>query len=116
MMNHPAAMALRKSRALPLRIKRKSTPPDEAQTILLDRRIFFALLCIRIFNALTIQTFFQPDEYYQSLEPAWKSIFKYGEMTWEWREAIRGFLYPSLFATLWWILKALGVEDANTLV
>ena len=34
--------------------------------------IFVSLLAFRIFNALAIRTFFQPDEYYQALEPAWK--------------------------------------------
>ena len=37
--------------------------------------IFFALLALRIANALTLRTFFQPDEYYQALEPAWQIAF-----------------------------------------
>jgi phosphatidylinositol glycan class B len=37
--------------------------------------VFFLLLALRILNALTIKTFFQPDEYYQSLEPAWRLAF-----------------------------------------
>lgn len=106
----------RKFRAAPLKIKRRPTPPDNAQTILLNRRIFVALVCIRVFNALTVQTFFQPDEYYQSLEPAWKVVYGYGETTWEWREGIRGFLYPSLFASVWWVFKTIGVKDATSLV
>src|ERR1700687_5784740 len=114
-MNSPARLNPRTSRAPPLRIKRRQAPPDDAY-FLLDRRVFLLLLCIRIFNAVTIQTFFQPDEYYQSLEPAWKLVYGYGETTWEWKEAIRGLLYPSLFASVWWVLKSLGVEDANSLV
>lgn len=115
-MNHPAPLSPRKSRAPPLKIKRRATPPDDAQTLLLDRRIILALLCIRILNALTICTFFQPDEYYQSLEPAWKLVYGYGETTWEWKEGIRGFMYPSLFAVVWRIAKLIGLEDPNTLV
>lgn len=115
-MSHPASLTPRKSRAPPLKIKRRPSPQHDVQTLILDRRIFLALLCIRVINALTIRTFFQPDEYYQSLEPAWKLVFGYGETTWEWNEAIRGFLYPSLFAAIWWVLKAAGVEDANVLV
>jgi hypothetical protein len=65
---------------------------------------------------LTIRTFFQPDEYYQSLEPAWKAVFGYGELTWEWKEGIRGFLYPTIFAPVWWALKSLGVQDPYILV
>lgn len=37
--------------------------------------IFGFLLAWRITNALCIKTFFQPDEYFQSLEPAWKIAF-----------------------------------------
>jgi GPI mannosyltransferase 3 len=115
-MNSPATSPSRKGRAPPLRIKRRPTPPDDAQVILQDRRIFLGLFCIRIFNALTINTFFQPDEYYQSLEPAWKLVFGYGERTWEWTEGIRGFLHPSVFALAWALLKILGLKDPDMLV
>lgn len=37
--------------------------------------LFAALILLRIVNALSIKTFFQPDEYFQSLEPAWQSAF-----------------------------------------
>lgn len=115
-MSHPAPLSPRKSRAPPLKIKRRATPPDDAKILLLDRRIILALLCIRVVNALTICTFFQPDEYYQSLEPAWKLVYGYGETTWEWKEGIRGFMYPSLFAVVWWVARLIGLDDANTLV
>jgi phosphatidylinositol glycan class B len=115
-MYHSARLTPRKSRAPPLRIKRRQTPPDSTQSLLQDRRLLLLLIGLRIFNALTISTFFQPDEYYQSLEPAWRAVFGYGELTWEWREGIRGFLYPSIFASLWWILKILGVQNPYILV
>lgn len=114
-MNSQARLSPRNTRAPPLRIKRRQSPFDDAH-VLLDRRVFLMLLCIRVFNSLTVQTFFQPDEYYQSLEPAWNLVYGYGETTWEWKEAIRGFLYPSSFAGLWWALKIIGVKDANSLV
>jgi Alg9-like mannosyltransferase family len=114
-MNHPTRTSF-KTRAPPLKIKRRPIPPDDAQTLLFNKRIILALICIRVFNVLTITTFFQPDEYYQSLEPAWKLVYGYGETTWEWKEGIRGFLYPSLFASVWWIANAIGIRDANTLV
>lgn len=44
---------------------------DSSQWLL----VFSALLAFRIVNALTIKTFFQPDEYFQALEPAWKIAF-----------------------------------------
>jgi hypothetical protein len=37
--------------------------------------IWMFLLVIRFMNALYVQTFFQPDEYFQSLEPAWEMAF-----------------------------------------
>jgi len=33
------------------------------------------LVFVRLVNAITICTFFQPDEYYQALEPAWELAF-----------------------------------------
>lgn len=37
--------------------------------------IWMLLLSIRFVNALCVHTFFQPDEYFQSLEPAWQMAF-----------------------------------------
>lgn len=37
--------------------------------------LFALLLALRIVNALTLRTFFQPDEFFQSLEPAWQLAF-----------------------------------------
>jgi GPI mannosyltransferase 3 len=115
-MSHPSRPTSTKTRAPPLRIKRRPTPPGKAETHQRDRRILLALVCLRLFNAFTINTFFQPDEYYQSLEPAWKLIFGYGEVTWEWKEAIRGVLFPGLFACMWGMAKLVGVREADTLV
>ena len=52
-----------------------------------SRDILLFLVAFRILNALSIRTFFQPDEYFQSLEPAWQMAF--GEdsgawITWVW--------------------------------
>lgn len=33
------------------------------------------LLAFRLVNAATLRTFFQPDEFFQSLEPAWQLAF-----------------------------------------
>jgi phosphatidylinositol glycan class B len=51
--------------------KPTSRVPDNSQWLL----VFSAFLAFRIVNALTIKTFFQPDEYFQALEPAWKIAF-----------------------------------------
>lgn len=40
-----------------------------------DMIVLPVLICFRLINAVCIKTFFQPDEYFQSLEPAWKIAF-----------------------------------------
>lgn len=37
--------------------------------------VLYFLIAFRICNALLLRTFFQPDEYFQSLEPAWHTVF-----------------------------------------
>ncbi|KAH7349975.1 Alg9-like mannosyltransferase [Plectosphaerella cucumerina] len=63
--------------------------------------VFRLLLALRAFNAYWLCTFFQPDEYFQSLEPAWRMAF--GDhagawVTWEWTHQLRSSLHPALFA------------------
>lgn len=40
-----------------------------------SRDILSVLLFIRFINALCVRTFFQPDEFFQALEPAWSIAF-----------------------------------------
>ncbi|KAJ4292161.1 glycosylphosphatidylinositol anchor biosynthesis [Collariella sp. IMI 366227] len=58
------------------------------------------LLAFRFINSLCVRTFFQPDEYFQALEPAWSIAF--GEnsgawLTWEWQHQLRSSLHPAIF-------------------
>ena len=46
------------------------------------QNILLFLIAFRILNALSIQTFFQPDEYFQSLEPAWQLAFGSDSGSW----------------------------------
>lgn len=41
--------------------------------------VFLFLIAFRLVNALTVRTFFQPDEFFQSLEPAWQIAFGTGQ-------------------------------------
>jgi phosphatidylinositol glycan class B len=80
------------------------------------------LISLRILNAVTVRTFFQPDEYFQSLEPAWNLAFGSGGwLTWvrnsllvqrvrtrmmlmigqEWRHDLRSIAHPMIFAGLY---------------
>ncbi|KAI0040325.1 glycosyltransferase family 22 protein [Auriscalpium vulgare] len=75
-------------------------------------------LAVRILAALFTRSFFQPDEYFQSLEPAHHLVFGYGHLTWEWRAPapIRSFLYPALNVPVYWALKVLRLDDTRLLV
>ena len=44
--------------------------------------LFEALVIARLLNSLSIRTFFQPDEYFQSLEPAWQLAFGADSKAW----------------------------------
>jgi len=62
------------------------------------------LILYRLGNAFTTRTFFQPDEYFQSLEPAWQLAFGLDSgawITWEWREQLRSSMHPILFAAVY---------------
>lgn len=44
--------------------------------------ILLFLIAFRILNALSVRTFFQPDEFFQSLEPAWQMVFGENNRAW----------------------------------
>lgn len=72
-------------------------------------------LALRVLIAVLTQTFFQPDEYFQALEPAHHLVFGYGSLTWEWLNPlpIRGILYPALNVPIYWILKVSGLHSVK---
>ncbi|KAF2564438.1 hypothetical protein F2Q70_00014324, partial [Brassica cretica] len=74
------------------------------------RRIFLSCLAFRVVNALLIQTYFNPDEHWQSLEVAHRTVFGYGYLTWEWKRGIRSYLHPMLFAFLYKVLHLTGLD------
>ncbi|KAK6334722.1 glycosylphosphatidylinositol anchor biosynthesis [Orbilia javanica] len=81
--------------------------------------VFLIVLGIRLQNALTISTFFQPDEYFQSLEiAASQRAAGSGYVTWEWHHALRSVLYPRIFQGVYRIVdeisNALHLSPAAT--
>jgi hypothetical protein len=70
-------------------------------------------LQVRILIALCTWTVFQPDEYFQALEPAHHLVFGYGHLTWEWLNPrpIRSILYPALNVPIYWALKVTGFDS-----
>ncbi|PFH58137.1 hypothetical protein XA68_14116 [Ophiocordyceps unilateralis] len=65
------------------------------------RAMLVALVAVRLVNAWFIATFFQPDEFFQVLEPAWGLAFGPQTrpwLTWEWHHHLRSSLHPAVFA------------------
>ncbi|KAM5345397.1 hypothetical protein ACJ41O_011259 [Fusarium nematophilum] len=85
-----------------------STTPKQTAAVLDEARnqrnrpVFLRdIIVIRLINAWWLATFFQPDEFFQSLEPAWDLAFGTESgawLTWEWKHQLRSSLHPALFA------------------
>ncbi|KAI0723981.1 Alg9-like mannosyltransferase family-domain-containing protein [Cerioporus squamosus] len=75
-------------------------------------------IATRVVIALATRTFFQPDEYYQSLEVAHHAVFGFGQLTWEWLspKPIRSVVYPALNIPVYWLLKVLSLDDTVALI
>ncbi|KAH7340629.1 glycosyltransferase family 22 protein [Rhizoctonia solani] len=73
---------------------------------------------IRLLIALSTNGFFQPDEYFQALEPAHRVVFGTGHLTWEWTRnpPIRSFVYPALFVPAYALVKVMRLENTFILV
>ncbi|KAF8965276.1 glycosyltransferase family 22 protein [Flammula alnicola] len=77
----------------------------------------FLAIFLRVLIALFTRTFFQPDEYFQSLEPAHHLVFGYGHLTWEWMlpQPIRSIAYPAVNVPIYWLLKVSGLAESGRL-
>lgn len=68
--------------------------------------LWLGLVVFRMINALAVTTFFQPDEYFQSLEPAWQLAFGTESgawITWEWEYRLRSSLHPAIFGAFYFV-------------
>ncbi|KAG6837257.1 hypothetical protein H0H93_012262 [Arthromyces matolae] len=70
-------------------------------------------LFVRVLIALFTRTFFQPDEYFQSLEPAYNAVFGHAHLTWEWLapRPIRSIIYPALNIPIYYALKVSSLSE-----
>jgi len=59
--------------------------PSPPPALSSSRRLYSLALAIRLANACLSRVFFQPDEYWQALEPAHRWVWGFGWTTWEWR-------------------------------
>ena len=66
-------------------------------------------------SALVVQTWFVPDESWQSTEVAWSMLNRTSLITWEWQPhvAIRSVLVPAWFAAAFKAMSVMGVEGAS---
>lgn len=103
-------------------------------------RIISLLAVLRLLSVIAVQTFFSPDEYWQSTEIGHKLAFgwvqptlsllawswqrtlsnrissSYGHSTWEWKKGIRSYLYPALVSVIYKILALLKQDSVTALV
>ncbi|KAK3313808.1 Alg9-like mannosyltransferase family-domain-containing protein [Apodospora peruviana] len=74
------------------------------------RDVLQMLLVFRFINAVCVRTFFQPDEYFQALEPAWSIAFGAESgawLTWEWEHQLRSSLHPAIFGVAYKAFRGL---------
>ena len=77
----------------------------------LQVRHVLLLAAFRTLNALCLQTYFVPDEYWQGPEVAHRLVFGYGHLTWEWIHGLRGSIQPLIIATLYRIVQMAGLDS-----
>ncbi|ETO27065.1 plasmid maintenance protein [Reticulomyxa filosa] len=78
----------------------------------------YVSLVYRTLNSIVVNTFFNPDEYWQSYEVAHHMAFGVGVKTWEWKEewAIRTYLYPFVLSMIFRLLNGLGMTHYNNYI
>jgi hypothetical protein len=66
---------------------------------------------LRVWQALTDDGLYWPDEIYQSLEPAHRLVYGYGLVAWEFVAGARNWALPALVAVLMGLARALGLDS-----
>lgn len=74
------------------------------------------IVFIRLSSVFVVQTWFVPDEYWQSVEVAHKLSFGYGYLTWEWYHGIRSLAYPLSIAIIYKHLENFSLDHRIILV
>lgn len=94
-----------------------STDDRKLQTLkIFGINITVFIVLVRLLNCVLVQTSFVPDEFWQSLEISHRMVFGYGYETWEWKEGIRGYSYPLLFALMYKLLQLISYDTVYLLV
>uniref|UniRef100_A0A915NEV4 Mannosyltransferase n=1 Tax=Meloidogyne javanica TaxID=6303 RepID=A0A915NEV4_MELJA len=76
------------------------------------RQRFFHVLAFRLCCCFFSNTWFVPDEYFQSVEVAYHLVYGKGHLSWEWLPewALRSPLHPLIYAFPFWLLKLFSVD------
>lgn len=80
------------------------------------KSVFAKTAIFRILSIVAVQTYFVPDEYWQSIEIAHFSVFGYGHRTWEFKEEIRCSAYPFIFAIIYKFLSAISIDSVWAII
>jgi len=78
--------------------------------------IWFAALVIRILAAIFSKGFTHPDEQYQSIEVAYREVFGFGKLPWEFIEGARSWLYPYIVVVIFKIMIFLGASNIESML
>ncbi|KAI8381170.1 Alg9-like mannosyltransferase family-domain-containing protein [Radiomyces spectabilis] len=107
-----------KSRNNPVQEKKQDVSALAEQRSGRSSRLFVFTVCLvfRLINAALTRTYDNPDEYWQAQEVAHRMVFGYGYVTWEWREKIRSYAHPLVFAAIYKLVAMLGLDDTNLLI
>ncbi|KAJ2945135.1 hypothetical protein O0L34_g9196 [Tuta absoluta] len=79
-------------------------------------QVVAVILFVRILSVFLVQTWYVPDEYWQTLEVAHKHAFGYGALTWEWQKGIRSYLVPGIVTVLYTVLKYTGLDYPEAVI
>ncbi|KAI5635229.1 alg9-like mannosyltransferase family domain-containing protein [Phthorimaea operculella] len=79
-------------------------------------QVVAAILFVRILSVFLVQTWYVPDEYWQTLEVAHKHAFGYGALTWEWQKGIRSYLVPGIVTAVYTVLKYTGLDYPEAVI
>ncbi|VDK73500.1 unnamed protein product, partial [Anisakis simplex] len=70
-----------------------------------------SILLLRLVNIFVVQTWFVPDELFQSVEVAYHVVFSTGHLAWEWTNSLRSIIHPYSIAIFYYLLKIFDLDS-----
>ncbi|MFL5350925.1 MAG: hypothetical protein ACJ8AT_39660 [Hyalangium sp.] len=78
--------------------------------------LIVALGAVARLVAIAFHPALHPDEFFQYLEPAWKHLYGYGWMAWEWSVGLRSWVLPGYHGAWMELLGWLGIRRGEYLL